>query len=335
MSKFLFTSDIHLSPRPREAYRWTIFQWLRTQALSRNVDAVFILGDITDQKDGHTNAFINRIVDEVRALREAVEVYLITGNHDYSDPKAPLLRFLEGCYHQPTGLRDVRKGKPAFDEHIMLLPHVRYSSSSWVGMDFKEYDLALCHQTFAGSQIENGLVLAGGVAPARIGARVVISGDVHVPQRIEHVRYCGSPHPVRFGDSFQPRVLFWDDGKLKSINRVTMRRLVIETDDLRWLASEADISDGDQVKLRLKLPRSRFGEWEQLRREASKVAEARNFDLCGLELLEQQDSKRVRLRGAPTAQRKPADVFDSFCKANAVEPELTSIGKTLLQGVKP
>lgn len=324
MSRFLFTSDIHLSPRPRDAYRWDIFRWLGVQANNRNVDAAFILGDLTDQKDNHTNRFINQVIDSIRTLTRATEarVILISGNHDYSDPKAPLLRFLDDYYITPTVLKD-------FDERIMLLPNTRTPKRDWRDLKLDKYDLALCHQTFASSKAESGIPLQG-LTIHSVPSKRVISGDVHVPQKVAHIRYCGAPHPIHFGDNFEPRVLYWEDGSLKSIPRTTIRKLLIETDSLEWLANESNISEGDQVKVRLRLPRSRFGEWEELRKEVQEIAEVRAWELCGLELEDINREQQRPLRGSSPASSSRAldsvSLLRRFGKLNEISNELLQVG---------
>lgn len=329
--RFLFTSDIHLSARPRDEYRWSIFPWLRMNAENRSADAIFLLGDITDQKDNHGNAFINRIVDAVRDLETVAPVYALKGNHDYSDPAAPLLRFLPNFATQPM---PVEVG----GARLILYPNAKFApkEGEW-GRMLKayppgDYDFALCHQTFSGAKSENGMTMTGIHADALEGAKFAVSGDIHVPQRVGCVRYCGAPHPIRFGDSFQPRVLFFDGEQLKSLPRTTIKKAVVQASSVEEVAA-AELTEGDQVKVRLTLARSEFGGWDEVRAEIRSLAASRGWDLCGVELQEAGDTARVRLKGAAPAsgQVPPQRILRAFCKANDVPAALAEVGMGLLE----
>lgn len=331
MSRFLFTSDIHLSPRPRDAYRWSIFPWLTVQGANRKVDAIFILGDLTDQKDHHSNRFINLVVDALQKLREVCPVFLLKGNHDYSDPAAPLLRFFDGFFTEPTRIKQ-------FAERILCIPHIQKQNEHFTDLrkryDVAKYDLTLCHQTFTGAVSETGHELVG-VRVDALPAPAIISGDVHVPQRIGALRYCGAPHPIHFGDKFQPRVLYWEDGNIKSVSRVTIQRASLSIQDPSEL-EEQSLTGGDQLKIRLNLHRSAFGDWEKHRKRIAEICKKREWELHGLELLELKgDPKRVRLEGpAPVMRSSPLDQFKAFCRANAIEKSLVEVGRKLLTGAE-
>lgn len=87
------------------------------------------------------------------------------------------------------------------------------------------------------------------------------------------------------------------------------------------------------MKVRLSLARSEFSGWDEIRAEIRSVAEARGWDLCGVELQEIGDSSRVRLKGAAPAsgQVPPQRVLRAFCKANDVPAALAEVGMGLLE----
>ncbi|RPI87194.1 MAG: hypothetical protein EHM40_23155, partial [Chloroflexi bacterium] len=81
---WLVTSDLHLTDRPRDAHRFGLFKWLAKKQRKHGVKATFILGDITDKKDNHSSALVNRVVNELTQLEPPV--YVLKGNHDFIDP---------------------------------------------------------------------------------------------------------------------------------------------------------------------------------------------------------------------------------------------------------
>jgi DNA repair exonuclease SbcCD nuclease subunit len=305
-----------------------MFPWLTRQVENRKLDAIFILGDIADKKDKHPNQFINRLVEELRKLSLLASVFLLMGNHDFEKPGAPLLRFLD-TPSEPTlrYLREPTKIKMA-GLTFHLIPHMKQKDGFWKEVEkAATADFVLLHQTFSGAVAENGMKMQG-LSPVGLPeGPIYISGDIHVPQKIGEIIYCGAPHPVRFGDSFKPRVLFWDEDALKSLSRTTIRKpvLIIESEeDLEKM----DLSDGDQVRVVLKLDRAQFGSWEERRKTIQERAKKAGWTLAGLELADRSAAQRHRRLSEPTS--RPADLLRAFCKAHNIAPELESVGLFLL-----
>src|SRR5882724_7118261 len=90
--KWLLTSDLHLSDKPRDAYRFGLFPWLAKQQKAHNVDAIFILGDLTENKDRHSAKLVNQTIESLLTLRPPV--YILRGNHDGIDPGSPFFKFV-------------------------------------------------------------------------------------------------------------------------------------------------------------------------------------------------------------------------------------------------
>lgn len=335
--KALFTSDVHLSPRPRDEYRWTLFPWLATQAKSRGVRDIFILGDLTDQKDGHNNAFINRVVDELRWLAKEIDghVELLAGNHDYSDPDAPLLRFLR------SGRVRVFCGQPERMRHedgteLLMLPHSRRPLTAWRALDWRGVSFGLLHFTFDGAIAETGFALKSTFATSDLargsGSALLISGDVHVPQKLGPITYCGAPHPIRFGDSFKPRVLYYDGEELRSVPRTTIQKVVLNVESLDEVR-DAELSHDDQAKVVYWLPRSRFGEWDRIRSSVEELATAERWLLASVELRELDAANdRAKLKATPSETLGPAQLFERFCDAKKLDKDLMCVGRKLFNG---
>lgn len=327
---FLFTSDWHLTEKAKDAYRWDIFPWLTKQAINRDIKAIFILGDITDFKNHHSNEFLNRIVDELRDLASHCPVYAIAGNHDYTDPSTPLLRFLKEpgirFYSQPKSL-EIK------DYKFLLIPNEKSANAfkrKLTELKAEEHDFVLMHQTFKGSIMSNGTELDGFASnlSSLVNKTIFISGDVHVPQTVGDVHYCGAPHPVHFGDTFTPRVLYWDGTSLKSITRVTTKKRVIEvTNDAELKALTADT--GDHVKVILKLSHDDFPSWEDKKAYIDNLAKKGKWTLANFEV--QTTEMSTPLIGRPSKVAESMETtFDKFCAYNEIKPELAEYGKRFL-----
>lgn len=330
----LLSSDLHLTDRKRDEYRWTVFPFLSSFAERQGMDAIFLLGDITDAKDHHSSKLVNRITDSL--CRMPVPVYWSVGNHDYADPAHPFFGFLGHLAEQ--GVHYIAKPTTTHvaGDRVLFLPHTRQPRAVWSKLTrkFKRADLVCCHQTFNKSVASNGMKLDG--LPTGLIAKYgyegpIISGDIHVPQTLGSVTYCGSPHPVRFGDAFAPRVLAYEDGDLRSIPRTTIRRAVIdifETGDL----DSFELDAGDQAKVRIHLRRADFPDWPNIRARVLAELKARKVDVMGVELRERaSDRKRKKDEQPARDTTSPSRLFNAFCRHRRIGSDLRVAGRKLLR----
>lgn len=336
MSRYLFTSDLHLTEEARDAYRWDIFRWLEVQAANRKVDVIFVLGDITDLKDKHSNRLINMIVDAFWRLHKnsGARVRILRGNHDGSDPANPLLHFLR----RGSSVRfcpDV-----LCEDDYAMIAHQRGESPFLAKL--KEVQgsprFLLIHQTMKHSVTSTGYAMEHGFSGKRLrlakeaaGIEHVISGDIHVPQKRGPLLYCGSPHPVHFGDEFEPRVLFWDGSDMASLKRHTLRKLTLKLTGLEQL-KETEINKGDQVKVVYSLPRAAFGTWVEVREELIGRLEELGAVVCGVKLHELANTTKAEEVEAVKTKKSPRSMLHRFCKARKIDPHLTEVGERLLNG---
>jgi predicted phosphodiesterase len=334
----LITADFHLTTRPQDAYRWCVFDWLEKQSTRRGVEAIFILGDLTDAKDAHSSQLVNRLVDGLGALAVRQPIYILKGNHDYIDAETPYFRFL-------NKLENVRYYSSVRERLIdghqcLFLPHTKQTRKEWEGISLKPYDFIFLHQPFAGAIGDNGFALEEGANPKWFDKEFtnakVLSGDIHAPQTLRNITYVGAPYPVHFGDHFQPRVLLYKgkpgEGTLTDLNRTTVRKLMIRVGSYQEFAA-TELFEDDQVSVTVTLPRSEFPDWPSIRDAITEHCKLVKVGLYGLRL---EEMKRERLRideqGAnerPIA--KPSEVLRRYGQAYSIEPRLLDVGLNLLK----
>jgi DNA repair exonuclease SbcCD nuclease subunit len=337
----LLTSDVHFSDAPLAAYRWELLPWLAKEAQRRKVDAVAILGDLTDAKDRHPAPLVNKLVDGMAEIAKHAKLILLKANHDYIDEEWPFFRFLR---NMPNVKFVVERSVLGIGgaHRALFLPHTRTPEEDWRGMVLDQYDIVFCHQTFDGAKSENGMELRG--TPPGIFQELgfkgkVWSGDIHVPQKVnKQIEYVGSPYRVHFGDSYDPRVILLDnDLRPSELTLDTLFRHTFDIsslDDLKALAKDA--TSGDQVKIRVALRRSQFPAWPELRRDIMAYAAKRDWVVCGLEPKIKPEQQRVTSRDVGVASKTltdPKAVLDEYCQENAVEKGLRVIGTKLLEKV--
>lgn len=338
--RIFITSDLHLTDRSTDTYRFDLFPWLEKRILSEEADYLFILGDVTDQKDNHSSALVNRVVSELRGIRDrtGVEVYVLKGNHDYTDEGEPFFRWLSEpglqFISKPTTLR--LSGK-----EFLFLPHTRRYIAEWKGQPIKKADFILAHQTFVGAVASNGMEMEHGIPrgvfnKAKEGC-LVISGDIHVPQRIGRVEYCGAPYPITFGDSYSPRVLYFDGKKLKSIPRNTIRKATIDVpfdcEDFQEFFQQQNVSGGDQIKARIVIPQEHLESLSECRLAALDALKELGVVVSSVEARVVSTNRTVqKRRDEKSRHTDPSKVLRSYCKTFEIGQDAYRAGLEIIKG---
>lgn len=334
MAKILVTSDLHFDDNPNNEYRFEIIPVLMSAITSHKPDAVVIAGDLTDKKDRHPARLVLRVVDQLIYLAEYTDVYILAGNHDrLSEDNDPFFEFLDeidGIYFIST-IQNVK----IEDAKVLFTPHSRDPDDDWKDMSFKNYDYIFFHQTFHGAKSESGKNMEGtSFAQFRDVDAICVSGDIHVPQRLGPITYCGSPYPVRFGDTFDPRILLLDNGKKKSIPVDIIKKHSLAITDSEEIYDH-DIREGDQIKVTLALPKSELVSWEEHKRRVQEICKELDVSLFGVSLDSQQthdeDDKQE------TSQSKvlsPKEAFDMCCEKWETPDNVRKTGLELMDKAK-
>ena len=341
----ILTADTHFTSNPRDEYRWGLFDWLHKQQKKTGAKSIMFLGDLTDAKDRHPSRLVNRLVSKMEILASVCHIVVLRGNHDYIDIEEPFFNFLARHHNidfitTPTymdvddGLNGARTNK-----HSLFLPNTRDFQADWKDLNMRKVKYVFCHQTFDGCEVENGNHLPG--IPANYFAdwpeAKVFSGDIHVPQRLGpkgQIEYVGSPYRIRFGDSFNPRVVLLKHGKSEDLHFPTIGKELITIKRLDRLKTY-DFPEGTQVKIRMQLHRADFPLWKEHKRAIVDFAEKRQWELYGPELVslpdevEPDEGEATKGLGA----RKPAQILKAYAKKNNLGKELTNAGLELLKAV--
>ena len=332
---WLLTSDLHLTDRPRDAYRFELFAWLAKQQEKHSVTATFILGDLTDKKDKHSASLVNRLVDELIGLKPPV--YILRGNHDGVDPSNPYFRFLNTI----DGVQFIVDPICLPEHQVAMIPHQpdQESLDSACGLLIPTTPgwgpkAVFLHQCLTGAISEaSGARLTGLAWPlvsqthARLG---VYAGDIHRPQRLDNgVTYVGAPYHVRFGDDYTPRVLLLRDGKEQNLYFPAPRKWALTVQHEDDIFNDEDLHEGDQVRLTVELGREEAVEWSDRRKRILHVCKEAGLDVYGCELKVRSGKQE---RAVLKAVRSNEEVFTAFCQAEGVANNIRKAGLSLLGG---
>lgn len=314
----IVTTDLHLTSKPLDQYRWDFFPWLAEFVFEVDAPEVWILGDLMDQKDGHDAQLTNRVVDTLCGFVEytGCQLRILKGNHDYVDETTPFFRFLNhfDAIHYISEPEVVRTNVG----RTLFVPHSFTPESAWRDLDFSNLDLIACHQTFNGADA-HGHKLRATISAGHfkdLGADCpVISGDIHQPQTLKTVRYVGTPYPVGFGEDHEPRVLeIVPESPLKFISHPvpSIKR------EIRTVSDVEDAFDGldeeDHLKVRFRLAREEFVDWNARRQEIIDRAEELGVVLHSIDLLKAEGDGRSRRSAGSTQQRTPDELIRAFSK---------------------
>lgn len=326
---WLLTSDLHLTDRPRDVYRFDLFPWLARQQKKYNTTATFLLGDLTDSKDKHSSALVNRVVDELMGLQPPV--YVLAGNHDGLDPNNPFFRFL----HYTEGLEFIIEPRNAGidGKRVGMVPFCRTQAEfdrSCAKISPKP-DALMVHQTFDGSIAESGSRLSG-LSPSpieKLRPGVCWAGDVHRPQRCGPVGYIGSPYHVRFGDQFTPRVLLVENCiETRNLHFPAPKKWSLTIRDADELQNNPDLAKGDQLKLTIEMAREEAIEWQAHKQRILGACAELGLEVYGAVL--KVNSNTVKPQTVQKRSKDPKEAFAAFCKHENVASSVKQAGLELL-----
>ena len=327
---YLLVGDLHLTDRPRDAYRFEIFDWVKKQQDKYDPKATFLMGDITDQKDRHSATLVNKTV---QGLRKLGPIFILMGNHDYTDADNPFFGFL-------NYIDDIFF---ISDPEILLgsvavMPHIRNEEQFQAHLRiFKEQpqrlDLLLLHNTMQGALSETGAVLHGykmdGIEALTLGIGC-FAGDIHHPQTTGPVTYVGTPYHVRFGDNFKPRcLLVCEDGKCLDLypDFPSKWKVTVQTPD--ELFKDKRLTPGSQVKVTVELTKDEVPEWQTYKAAVTAALSKLGVDNCGVDLKVLSSSRKASSKAPVTL--KPKDIITAFCKAEKAPQLVKETGFSLLE----
>ena len=328
----LITTDTHFSDHPRDAHRFDLFPWLAKQVEEHEVDRILFLGDLTEEKDHHSAKLVTKLTEALYWLAcKTEEIFILRGNHDCVDPAIPFFGFTN---HMADGhISYVADYSRLNSFNSLFLAHSRDPDKDWADIDFSKYDYAFVHQTFDGAEAENGQQLSG-ISTSRVKGikRQVFSGDIHVPQTIGKVTYVGAPYHIRFGDSFEPRVILLDEetGKTQDLHFPTKAKHLIEVKCAADLDDLDGVEEGDQVKIRVMLAREELVGYDALRREIKAYAEELGLEVYGVSAAIAEPEKGAK-RKVNTQAMKPGAVLGLYAKREQLATEVVEEGAALLK----
>lgn len=316
----LIVSDLHFTDNPRDFYRFgRLYEIAEKISKQYRLNRLFILGDLTENKDNHSSLLVNYVVNTLVTIKEKFfsEVHILKGNHDISGsvPYFYFLNMLPDFYFYNELVKV---------ENIWMIPHRRNTFLTDKEMQEidKEPSILFMHQTFAGFKMENGMTTSGMAFPEFKNDHVYVSGDLHVPQGM----YVGSPWHVDFADSFTPRVFLLDDRKLisyelpESADKIQV--VIKSANDLLQLK---DIQKNSVVKVKIEVPQERMGDVVSLQEQLKKFD---NILIYSVEVVVQRSENKKQIQDVKTMS--DLDIVKYYSKRKGLGPEMVNVAEALI-----
>lgn len=338
----LVISDLHLTEKSVEAYRWNIFSQVRDYLGENDCDTLFILGDLLDKKDRHPAELVNQLIDElINTLSYVDNIFILKGNHDYLKPQAPFLDFLRHFEPHITWI-----SSPQFvtfgSKRTLWLPHSRNPTEEWADLDFGSVDTIFMHQSVIGCKVSEYYEMNCGFDLDWMISRLpknhqIYSGDIHVPQQIKTLTYIGTPHPVSFGDTYEHNMLLLSDDftEFERIKTHPLQRHSLKIRSslcLERLKLTGVINRKDQAKIKIQLSSEDLSSWSSTKEIVKQWCEYNEIDLFDLSMEKLDDNVELTVNSVENrfAFVDPKSALAEFVHVEKIDKAISSIGETLL-----
>lgn len=321
----LVTSDWHLTDNPDDEYRWNIIDAI----IDYRPDELYVLGDICDAANRHSNELVNRLVDTLkRFTKKVIPVTLLCGNHDTPLRGKPFWSFLSDLPLITFAT------KPLAKDRLLLLPHSKNPREEWRFIDFSLYECIMMHYTTDGVDTGNGHILHVDdpiVFPPNI---TLISGDIHVPQVVRGITYVGSPHPKNYGEHHVFRMLELDE-HYQIVQEIRLSPSLKHNFVVYSIANlyQEQVHVGDAAQIEYILPADQMKYWPTLQQEIREWAQKKGVRIHSLRATPRFSNVPQDTTGPNGYIPDTSHVFFSFCDQEGLDDNLIEAGYAMLDDI--
>jgi hypothetical protein len=325
----LITSDLSLTDNPRDEYRWQFLEHTLPALLrAERADTLYVLGDITEEKDNHGAWLVNRVSDAFYKLAQLVkDLIILRGNHDYAGSGFPFFSFLDML----SNVQFI--SEPKAIDGFLFLPHTTNYRRDWeVWKDsLRRFPLVFAHNTFEGA-MANGVLLPGIPPEYFPPSCLIIAGDVHTPQTHKKLWYVGAPYTVDFGDDYTPRVLALHDRpfRLESIPVPGPQKRLVVLDRHGLPETKRGCNKGDILKIRVALAKQDYAQWPEIRDKVRKMATDQGFEVYAVEPIVQKLDRSDAVRRRRGNTETDEELLRRYASIHNIDPKTLKIGLELL-----
>lgn len=335
LTNALVTADIHWTDNSRDAYRFQFVDTLHDIIKKKDVSLLIIAGDLTENKDSHGAWLVNTIVDIIYQLSQKCQIVILTGNHDWADPDNPFFEFLLYIENVTWINKPIKKSTYPEVGPSLFLPFTYDYKKDWTGLPFDKVRWIFAHQTFQGANVGFGHTMDKGI-PLNVfpDNAQVISGDIHVPQRLGCVTYVGAPYSIDFGDDYKPRVLLLSGSKKTSIPIPGPQKRLIELasiDDLKR-PLKTQVNPGDLVKVRVCINMANAARWHEYQDRVRAWGVNNDYQIHVVQPVVVDHRVDASVQNKIRDVKSDRMVLESYGKQRGIDDRTLGIGLELLEG---
>lgn len=332
LPKRLTIGDLHLTDNIKDEYRWGVFPWIKEIIIEKEVDSIYILGDLTDKTNYHSSNLVNRIVESLMMIlniNPTIEIEVMKGNHDFDkNEDAPYFKFLSNIN------RLIYISEPLEVGQDLFLPNTNKPDEKWLNFDFNKYDYVYMHTAIIGSKLHNGTELNQGLSidDFKDSDCYFISGDIHIPQRMgNNFEYVGAPYPIRHGDNFIGGAILIDENnkRLNLKNKNTIQKHSLKVRNAKDIMN-IDYNKGDQVKVEVSLAPAEFCNYYDLKKEIKEFYKSKDVDLISVEMKPIEVKNKSIKEDTNLDLNSDKNIYEEFVKKEKLSKEQCIIGEELL-----
>lgn len=324
---YLLYSDTHFTDKPIEEYRWKIFPFLTEQALKYDVKKIICLGDLVDRADRHSGLLVNYLVEMYADLKHdtKAELTILAGNHD-----KPLQRPYFWEFLSRVGVDYLTN--PIYDwNRVLYLPFSSNAVKEW-GVFHSDTKAILMHQTIEGAIVEDDRRIPSSPYPLPPLPHIPIySGDVHRPQSIDNITYVGAPYPVRFGETWDTRIIVIQNDDWQnpiSIQVPSIKRAILDIHNSKELLSFNYKTD-DQLKIRYHLKSDSLTSYAEEEIVIRKWAKDRGITIVSIEP-QLVGELKTQDKSAVSELMPPKEVIRTFAEQEKLSEDVAQMGQEIL-----
>jgi hypothetical protein len=330
MAPTLITSDLSLTDNPRDEYRWEFLEkTLPTFLRVEGARMLYVLGDLTEEKDNHGSWLVNRLCDAFYKLAQLADVAILRGNHDYQGSGFPFFSFLD-MLESITFISE-----PMSIPGTLFLPHTTNYIRDWEPWKdtLRNYPLVFAHNTFQGA-FANGVAIPG-IPPSYFpSSTLIIAGDIHTPQTHGKVTYVGAPYTVDFGDDYKPRVLVIheDPFRFESVPVPGVQKWLLTVDaNGDWKMGRGALPVGRGiVKVRVLLERGDYAKWPEIRDRVRAMMEEKGLIVHAVEPVVQKQDKTSAASKSKRKTESDEELLNRYAKIHGIDEKTVKTGLEML-----
>lgn len=346
MSRIFVLSDLHLSVRRRDDYRFSFLDRFNKIVDKERPEAVLLAGDLTEEKDRHPAELVNKVVRYMHDLAKLAPLVILKANHDYKDESHPFFAFLssvenicwigEPCNASQLPATQFRKPFAG----CLFLPHTHNPKRDWKGIiDKTTFRFVFTHQLYSGAVGDTGKRLSG-VDPSLIPKnQYVLSGDVHAPGKVgDNIEYIGAPYHVDFGDAYKSRFIEIksNSSSRQVFSRYTntwpQKRLIEASDVDKLFNGSFKVNAGDIVAVRVGI--DSLERWTKVRAKIQTLGDEHGCVIHRIEPVLPKKATRRHVAVKADVRVSDGDVVRSFCKRHGLDERLEKVGLSIAEDVR-